>query len=134
MLSGEVVSEHDFSAMGEEALLDLATFLITGLADYDPLIDAETKSAAGGDFDHGGELYASCAGCHGEDGRSLNFGSDDEPEYVGTLALDNPWEFLHKVRAGQPGTGMPATMDRDWSMQDLLDLLAFAQSLPVDAP
>ncbi len=134
ILSGEVVSEHDFSAMGEEALLDLVTFLRTGLEDYAPLIDAETNTAAGGDLNHGGELHASCSGCHGEDGRSLNFGSEDEPEYVGTIALDNPWEFLHKVRAGQPGTGMPASMDRDWSLEDLRDLLAFAQSLPVEAP
>lgn len=134
ILSGDTNPDHDFSAMGAEAILDLATFLETGLEDYTPLIDAETRSAAGGDSGRGQELYASCAACHGEDGRSLNFGSDDEPEYVGTIALDNPWEFLHKVRAGQPGTGMPATIDAGWSLEDLLDLLAFSQSLPTEAP
>jgi thiosulfate dehydrogenase len=64
----------------------------------------------------------------------LNFGSDDDPEYVGTIAVDNPWEFFHKVRVGQPGTSMPASLDSGWSQQDLLDLLAFAQSLPLEAP
>jgi thiosulfate dehydrogenase len=134
ILSGSANSDHDFSAMGDDAIADLATFLQTGLVDFTSRIDAETKSAIGADPDHGKELFAVCAACHGQDGRLLNFGSDTEPEYVGTIALDNPLEFLHKVRAGQPGTAMPASMDGDLSMDDLLDLLAFAQTLPVAAP
>ncbi|MDT8305770.1 MAG: hypothetical protein RRC07_07525 [Anaerolineae bacterium] len=134
ILTGAVVAEHDFSAMGDEALLDLVTFLQTALVDYGPLVNAETKEAAGGDTAHGEELFAGCASCHGDDGRSLNFGSAEEPEFVGTLALDNPWEFLHKVRAGQPGTNMPPTLDQGWSMEDLLDLLVYSQSLPTEAP
>lgn len=134
ILSGDANTDHDFSAMGEGALVDLATFLKEGVVDYAPLIDAETKAAAGGDSVHGEELFASCTGCHGEDGLNLNFGSEDEPEYVATIALDNPWEFLHKVRAGQPGTAMPAVIDAGWSMDDLRDLLAFSQTLPVEAP
>jgi cytochrome c553/nitrate reductase cytochrome c-type subunit len=134
ILSGGTNANHDFSAMGDDAISDLATFLRSGLVDFTPLIDAETKSAVSGDTAHGQELFAPCAACHGEDGRQLNFGSDDEPEYVGTIALDNPWEFLHKVRAGQPGTAMPASIDGDWSIEDLLDVLAFSQTLPVESP
>jgi thiosulfate dehydrogenase len=134
VLSGSTNPDHDFSAMGDDAIADLATFLQSGLVDLTSGIDAETKSAVEGDSAHGKELFAACAACHGEDGRMLNFGSDEEPEYIGTLALDNPWEFLHKVRAGQPGTAMPATIDGGWSVDDLLDLLAFAQTLPVVAP
>ncbi len=134
ILSGGTNPDHDFSAMGEDGIRDLVTFLQSGLVDYKPLIDSGTKTAIGGDATHGNELFKTCSACHGEDGRTLNFGSDTEPEYVGTIALDNPWEFLHKVRSGQPGTGMPAAMDGDWSMQDLVDLLAFAQTLPVVAP
>ena len=133
ILSGSTNPGHDFSAMGDDAIVDLATFLQLGMVDFTPLIDAETKSAVDGDTAHGQELFAICAVCHGEDGRLLNFGSEDEPEYIGTIAL-NPWEFLHKVRAGQPGTAMPASIDGDWSMKDLQDLLAFAQTLPVVAP
>lgn len=130
VLTGGVIADHDFSAMGEDAITSLVSFLKEGLVDVTPLIDAETKAAIGGDVAHGGELYsATCASCHGEDGKALNFGSADEPEYVSTIALDNPWEFIHKVRAGQPGTGMPAAIDADWSLQDVLDLLAFAQTL-----
>lgn len=134
ILDGSSNPDHDFSAMGDSAMADLGAFLKDGLVDYSPLIDAETKAANGGDVAHGEELYAGCAACHGEDGRAVNFGSDTEPEYVGTIALDNPWEFLHKVYAGQPGTAMPAALDGDWSMDDLLDLLAFSQTLPVTAP
>jgi thiosulfate dehydrogenase len=120
--------------MGDDAMSDLAEFLQSGLVDVTPLIDADTKSAIGGDTAHGEELFASCTACHGEDGRTLNFGSAEEPEYVGTIALDNPWEFLHKVRVGQPGTAMPAAIDKGWSMDDLIDLLAFSQTLPIEAP
>jgi len=105
------------------------------MLDFAPLIDAGTKTPIGGDPTNGSALYTSCIACHGEDGRVLNFGSTDEPEYVGTIALDNPWEFLHKIWSGQPGAaGMPAAMDEGWSLQDLVDLLAFAQTLPVVAP
>ena len=134
ILSGGSNPDHDFSAMGDDAMADLAVFLKSGLVDVTPLIDAETKSAVGGDAAHGEELFAACGACHGDDGRTLNFGSNEEPEYIGTIALDNPWEFLHKVRAGQPGTAMPAAMDAGWSLDDLLDLLTFSQTLPVEAP
>jgi len=66
------------------------------MVDVTPLIDPETKSPVGGDAAHGEELFASCAACHGEDGLTLNFGSEDEPEFVGTIALDNPWSSCIK--------------------------------------
>jgi thiosulfate dehydrogenase len=133
-IDGSANPDHDFSAMGDEAVNSLATFLKSSLIDVSPLIDAETKAANGGDTANGETLFAACSACHGDDGRLINFGDDDEPTYVATVALDNPWEFLHKVRAGQPGTAMPASLDTDWSTDDLLDLLAFSQTLPTEAP
>jgi len=75
-----------------------------------------------------------CTTCHGADGRLLNFGDATEPEYVGTIAGDNTWEFIHKVRLGQPGTPMPAAIDSGWSLEDVIDLLTFAQTLSAGAP
>jgi thiosulfate dehydrogenase len=64
----------------------------------------------------------------------INFGSYDDPEYVGTIAIDNPWESVHKVRAGQPGSRMPSAIDLGWDMQFVIYVLTFAQTLPVEAP
>ena len=134
-LNGTTNADHDFSAMGDEALGSLVVFLRDGLEDVAPYINAETKAAIGGDAAHAQELFSSvCATCHGADGRLLNFGDEDEPEYVGTIAADNPWEFIHKVRVGQPGTSMPAAIERGWTMQDVVDVLTYAQTLPTEAP
>lgn len=130
-ISGQVDPDHDYSAMGEPAMADLAAFIRGGLIDSSPMI-GEEKQAIGGDLAHGEELFAVCSACHGADGKTLNFGSDAEPEYVGTLAADNPWEFFHKVRVGQPGSSpeMPSAIDNGWSLEDVLDLLTYAQTLP----
>lgn len=134
-LSGEVDPEHDFSVMGEASLTDLVTFLQEGQVDVAPLIDSDTNAAIGGDATHGDDLFSTvCVACHGADGRTINFGDEEEPEYVGTIAADNPWEFIHKVRAGQPGTGMPSAIDSGWSLQDVVDVLSHAQTLPTEAP
>ena len=133
-ISGQVDADHDFSAMGDDLIVDLATFIKEGLADYSPMIDAD-KQAVGGDAAHGEELFVLCSACHGADGTNLNFGSDDDPEFVGTIATDNPWEFFHKVRAGQPGSSpqMPSAITGGWSLDDVLDVLTFAQTLPTEA-
>ena len=82
---------------------------------------------------HGEELYASsCAACHGSDGKALNFGDEQEPEYTGTLANDNPWEFLHKVRFGHPGTEMPSAVENGWTTEDAMDVLGYSQTLPTE--
>ncbi|NIS82124.1 MAG: hypothetical protein GTO14_18380 [Anaerolineales bacterium] len=135
-LRGEVDPEHNFSMLDETSLIDLASFVKEGLVDVSPYIDPDTKAAIGGDASKGEELFSICAVCHGEDGRKINFHDPDEPEFVGTIALDNPWEFIHKVRAGQPGSdpAMPSTLDIGWSMQDIIDVLTFAQGLPTEAP
>lgn len=69
-----------------------------------------------------------CAVCHGYDGKSINFGSETEPEYLGTVAEENPAELLHKARNGHPGSIMPAQI---WvEIQKLVDVAAYARTLP----
>lgn len=78
------------------------------------------------------EFDIRCASCHGPDGTALNFGSAASPEYVGTLANANPWEFLHKVRFGQPGTPMLGLDLQGVNMQMAADIGAYAATLPTE--
>ena len=68
--------------------------------------------------------------CHGETGRAINFGSKNKPEFVGTVASGNPWEFIHKVRSGQPGTKMQSGIVMGWNDQQICDLLTYARTMP----
>lgn len=129
ILKGAENPDHDFSmVMDDDALLDLAKFIADGgVVDVSVYISPD-KTITGADTDNGGELYdGTCAICHGSDGKTLDFGGG---EYVGTLANDNPWEILHKIRFGQPGTAMPSSEDIGWSLQDAVDVLAYCQTLP----
>ncbi len=132
-LKGGGNPDHDFSTvMDDEALASLAAF-IQGVMDYTQYIDYSNKSPIGGDTANGQVLYTdNCALCHGADGTQLNFGSEDEPEYVGTIAVDNPQEFLHKALYGQPGSKpqMIGSIEKGWTIEETVDVLAFAQSLP----
>ena len=100
------------------------------LQDLKPYINDD--KTVNGDAEHGKILYnGTCASCHGEDGKTLNFGDEAAPEYVGTLAADNPWEGFNKIAYGQPGAPMPAGINLGWSWQDIVDILAYIQTLPI---
>jgi thiosulfate dehydrogenase len=131
-ITGANNSDHDFSVMGDDAMANLVAFLKEGTLDVSPFID-EDNAAVGGDVANGESLYSeTCSSCHADDGQAINFGNEDEPEYVGSIAIDNPWEFIHKVRAGQPGTRMPSAIELGWSIQDVVDLLSYSQTLPTE--
>jgi thiosulfate dehydrogenase len=133
ILKGSTNPKHDFSsALDDTASTNLATFLKYGLVDLKPVIDPKTKKPVKADGAHGKQLAVLCAACHGPDGKKLNFGKPTEPEYVGTIANENPWEFLHKVRVGQPASDppMPTGVEMGWKLQDVLDILAYSQTLP----
>ncbi len=132
ILKGSTNPKHDFATvLDDSALTNLAAFLKHGLVDLSKAIDAK-KGPMKADAAHGKQLAVVCAACHGPEGKKLNFGSPDKPEYVGTIAKDNPWEFLHKVRVGQPGSNpaMPTGLEMGQKLQDLLDILAYSQTLP----
>ena len=117
---------HGFGGMIADAdLVALATFVSKGQVDMNPYIDRETKKAVG-DPAEGARLYESvCTGCHGVDGK----GVPNSPA-LGGLALDNPWEIMHKISFGQPAEAMPAM----WVFGPKVagDLLAYLQTLPVE--
>ena len=122
---------HDFSQVGDENMAALVAFIQTGLVDVTPYIAPDTKRILGGDIEHGGVLFRNtCAACHGPQGQKMDLGHEKQPQYLGHVARDNPWEFIHKVRFGQPGTTMPAAVNKGWDMNAIRDVAAYAQTLP----
>jgi thiosulfate dehydrogenase len=103
---------------------------LTGVIDTDDDI-APDGSFIGDPFNGSSRYSDSCSSCHGSDGRDLNFGTALDPVYVGTLADENPWEFLHKVRFGHPASSMPSGDLLGWSRAVAADIGAFSQTLPV---
>jgi mono/diheme cytochrome c family protein len=122
---------------------DLVKFIKEGTLDLSALIDSSGKPV-GADVAVGKTLFeqglpgtdpgATCAACHGTDGKRVNFHTAPQsPEFLGTVAQGNPWQFQHYVRFGYAGGPvMPAFNERGWTMQNVLDVLAYVQTLPVD--
>lgn len=130
-IAGEAMSSFG-SQLTDADIWDLVKFLREGIIDLTPYIDDATKAPKNADPVRGKTLFdGTCVECHGDDGTKLNFGTLAEPEYVGTVAAENPWEFQHKVRVGQPGEDMPSALDAGWSMQDVMDVLSHARTLPI---
>jgi cytochrome c553 len=127
-------SKHNaFTAFRPADIADLANFLKYGLVDMTKYVDYATKKPIRADAARGKSAYDGlCAGCHGADGKNLNFGDASKPEYIGTLAKDNPQEFLHKTWVGQPGgqPPMPSALVSGWRIEQAVDVLAYAQTLP----
>lgn len=132
ILKGSADKQHDFSPYLDDASLnDLAQFITTSLVDDNQYIDPITLQVKAGDPAHGKKLYTDqCARCHGADGTTIKFRFEGLDATLGTLALQDPWRFLHKTRFGTPGTPMVIGFDLKWSAQDGRDVLLYAQSLP----
>jgi len=69
--------------------------------------------------------------CHGEDGKLIDV---DPPNnvFIKKYSMDNPWEVLHKIRFGVPGSDpkMPGIVKYDnplFDLQGAIDLLAYTQ-------
>lgn len=112
----------------DRAAAALALFVSRGQIEVDQSIDRATKKT-GGDPKRGARFYQTiCAICHGFDGKQVNFNTPADPEFIGTVANENPWETLHKIRNGQPGIPMPSLGVLD--LKDQVDILSYVQTLP----
>ena len=129
IMVGGANPKHDFSSeLSEAALGNLVDFLKEGTIDNTKYIDYNTKKTIGANVAHGKELYTStCVACHGANGKQIDF---HDGEGVKGVANDNPWETLHKIRFGHPGTGMPSGVVNGWSTEDVVDVLDYSQTLP----
>jgi thiosulfate dehydrogenase len=136
VLRGETNKDHNFTQfLSEEDISDLALFQKHGTIDLMELVNTDA-SLVGGNITEGSSFFSkNCmTECHGPTGTSINFGTEEKPEFLGTVANKNPWEVIHKVRAGQPGTRMSSGIINNWSDKDIIDLLAYSQSLPAEQP
>lgn len=106
----------------------IALFVSRGQLDMDLYIDRASRRSRGNP-ERGARFYQTiCAVCHGFDGRRMNFKTAEDPEYIGTIARENPQEFFHKTRFGQPGVGMVSLITQPPEV--IADILAYAQTLP----
>ncbi len=119
---------HAFGAMmPDEAAEALSYFVAYGQINMDSYIDRSTKKASGNLLNGARIFNGTCAKCHGTDGKRLNFKTEEKPLYLGGLANKNPWETLHKLRFGQPGSKMASLLFM--RIKDQIDVLAYCQSL-----
>jgi thiosulfate dehydrogenase len=118
-------NRHNLSdLLSDEDVNDLVEFIQNGTLDMNEVIDFDTKEAMG-DAENGRTLWsgdARCHECHGAGGRA-------NPADVPDEARGNPWETLHKIRWGHPGTSMPSAVEAGLSLQQQVDVLAHAQTL-----
>lgn len=119
----------------DDELQRLALFVSRGQLDVDRHINAATGdvqlsgSQADAVLERGRAIYqATCAACHGFDGRRLNFGTKDKVSFVGSEAKDNPWEVLHKIVNSHPGAEMINL--RVFGPDDAAAVLSYARRLP----
>jgi len=140
-IEGEAMSAFGSQAYSDEDLWDLVRFLKEGTVELSLHLDPEGgllhADAAAGKvlFEQGlpgTDPAKTCVACHGADGKKVNFHEGEaEPEYLGTVAAEDPWEFQHHVRCGHPGgLTMPAFQDLGWTLENVLDVLAFVRTLP----
>ncbi len=129
----DVPNGHNMSAYGlsDTDLWDLVKFSLEGVIQTDDFIDGSnlfTGNALFGSFTYSD----TCQACHGEDGKAINFGDAQNPQFVGTIAVNNPWELMHKLRYSHPGSSMLSTERLYWSISKATDIGAHAQTLPVE--
>jgi len=135
----EVIADRLPSPLGDRELWDLTKFLLE-----DGIIDSDSQLVSGiviganavngsGLFNGSVNANVNCAFCHGIDGITpppISQGGSGDPLDIFQIssANDNPWEFLHKVRFGQPGSNMPGTFGQTpLTDSDAFDILGYSQ-------
>lgn len=132
-LKGSKDPSHDFSKYIKDTDLEkLAKFVKEGVQDNTTAVDAHTLKVIGGNPEKGKKLFdGNCSKCHGADGKTIIFRTEGVDEFIGSVAIREPYRFLHRTRYGVAGAkDMPIGHDLGWKSNDSVDILAYAQSLP----
>ncbi|MGB7293298.1 MAG: c-type cytochrome [Thermodesulfobacteriota bacterium] len=124
--------------LSDDDIWDLVRFLKLGLIDDRDLVVYDTEGLIDViepvDLANGASRFNSvCALCHGMDGEGLEaFGT--EGVSLHDLVEENPVEFIHKVRFGNPGTAMPSSINNGWTNDDVKDVVAYAAEVLPNPP
>ena len=130
-LDGSSDAQHNFTSMLSADDIDsVIAFLQTGLIDDNEYIDIITRKVSGGDLANGKEKYQqACASCHGDDGKLATFRYEGTEVSLGTLAVQDPWRFLHRTRFGTArAPEMPLGYELGWTAEDGRDVVYYVQS------
>ena len=94
------------------------------------LLDKDGK-IKGANLERGEKLFMqNCRPCHGNDGRRFNFSPYyEKPAFLGDRAREEMPTFWYHVNFGDSNRGMAAYID-EFSLQELIDIAGFAQTLP----
>lgn len=136
-IAGSTNPEHDFTEWLSSAdIAALAAFIQSGTLDDNQFIDLTSRRVLNGNIENGQAKYASaCASCHGSDGTAMVFRMEGQDVTLGTLAVTDPWRFLHRTRFGTAAApDMPIGLSLEWTAQDGRDVLLFAQSFSSGLP
>jgi len=134
-----VLNGHDYATVLSDAYIDdLVAFLVGKVLNTNTYVNPNTRQFLGDPV--AGELHYNtmgtfnrCADCHGPTGGAINFGTPQEPEYLGTVAINEPFEFLHRTRLGFPGIPMRGWLANGGIDQGAADIGRYAQvGLAVD--
>jgi cytochrome c553 len=128
---------YEKAGLSDRHIRALVAFIKMGLLDTSLLVGSDGTFRAEGKA--GAVLFnkrvagnMACASCHGQDGLKSPTGKPGFDDFPGKVAVKNPWELIHKLRFGQPGTYMPKLHGKI-SNADLGILGAYCQGLPQKA-
>lgn len=134
-----VLNGHDMgSVMSPGHIEDIVAFLVSRVVETDDFVNPSTRHFLGDPIvgqSHYTTLgtFSRCSDCHGPTGADINFGTTMNPEYLGTVAINDPLRFLHRTRVGFPGVPMLGWIANGGDDQGAADIGRFAQlNLAVD--
>jgi len=131
---GKNPSGHGYGGyLNADDLNDLVAFLLSGAIGTDVLIDPISGQFQGdpvngaADYALVGSAYQ-CLKCHGADGTYIDFGTKESPSYLGTVAHEDPWRFLHRTRMGTPNGAMLGWLQNEGDDQSAADIGKYVQA------
>jgi len=101
-------SNHHYDKVLPDSALDsIALFVSKGQVNTDDFIDPASKKGKGNPTSGKKVFEDNCQRCHGNKGTDFGLATNTGiKKYMGDVSNEDPFETLHKIRFGHPGTKM----------------------------